>query len=190
MYICEMIRQSDEIFCSTIRNRAIAAHAFSHVNSSRSRQKVKQFQRILTFYAKVKKGHNTGQKGHNTGQKGLLRAKRDKTRPIRTKGQKGHRFSSVFFPGCAWSLAWSTRAWLNRKVMFGFYFIFYLFYFLFFSFFIFIFIFFFRSCLARQEIKQFFKSTNFNINVFPKMTDIGKFVNSFYFERLYIFLKT
>ena len=55
MYICEMIRQSNEIFCSAIRNWAITAHAFSHVNSSRSRQKVKQFQRILTFYAKVKK---------------------------------------------------------------------------------------------------------------------------------------
>ena len=48
----------------------------------------------------------------------------------------------------------------------------------------------FRTCIARQEIKQFFKSTNFNINVFPKMTDTGKFVNSFfYFDRLYIFLK-
>ena len=69
--------------------------------------------------------------------------------------------------------------WLNSKVMIGFYFI--LFY---------LFIYFFWNCLARQEIKQFFKSTNFNINVFPKMTNIEKFVNSFYFDRLYIFLKT
>ena len=115
MYICEMIRQSDEIFCSTIRNRAIAAHAFGHVNSSRSRQKNKTVPANFNLLCEGQKGHNTGQKGHNTGQKGLLRAKRDKTRPIRTKGQKGHLFSSEFFPGRAWSLAWSTRAWLNRK---------------------------------------------------------------------------
>ena len=44
------------------------------------------------------KGHNTRQKGHNTGQKGLLRVKRDKTRPFRTKGQEGHLFSTLFFP--------------------------------------------------------------------------------------------
>ena len=42
------------------------------------------------------KGHNTGQKGHNTGQKGLLKAKRAKTRPFRTKGWKEHLFGSVF----------------------------------------------------------------------------------------------
>ena len=34
---------------------AITAHVFSHVNSSTSLQKIKQFQWILTFYAKVKK---------------------------------------------------------------------------------------------------------------------------------------
>ena len=56
--------------------------------------------------------------------------------------------------------------------------------------FLFYLIFFFWTCLAGQEIKQFFKSTNFNINVFPKMTDIEKFVNRFYFDRLFIFLKT
>ena len=64
----------------------------------------------------------------------------------------------------------------TSHVWFLFYFIFYYFVF--------------WTCLARQEIKQFFKSTNFNINVFPKMTDIEEFVNSFYFDRLYIFLKT
>ena len=42
-------------------------------------------------------------------------------------------------------------------------------------------LFFFWNCLARQEIKQFFKSTNFNINVFPKITDIEKFLNGFLF---------
>ena len=46
-----------------------------------------------------------GQKGHNTGQKGLLRDKRDKTGPFRTKGQREHLFGPVFFPGRAWSLA-------------------------------------------------------------------------------------
>ena len=51
-------------------------------------------------------------------------------------------------------------------------------------------LFIFWTCLARQEIKQLFKSTNFNINVFPKITDIEKFVNKFYSDRLYIFLKT
>ena len=50
-----------------------------------------------------------GQRGHNTGRKGLLRAKRDKTRPFRTKGRKEHLFGSVFFPERAWSLAWNTR---------------------------------------------------------------------------------
>ena len=86
MYIGEMIRQSNEIFCSTIRNWAITAHAFSHVNSSRSRQKIKQLQRILTFYAKVKKdttqdkkattqakkdfGGSKGTKRGHSGQKG------------------------------------------------------------------------------------------------------------------------
>ena len=73
----------------------------------------------------------------------------------------------------------------KSHVWFLFYFIYLFIYFI-----IFFYYFFFRTCLARQEIKQFFKSTNFNINVFPKMTDIGKFVNSFYFDRLYIFLKT
>ena len=38
-----------------------------------------------------------GQKGHNTGQKGLLRVKRDKTRPFRTKGQRGHLFWLFLF---------------------------------------------------------------------------------------------
>ena len=117
MYIGEMIRQSNEIFCSTVRNWAITAHAFSHVNSSRSRQKVKQFQRILTFYAKVKKDTTQDKKATTQAKKGLLRVKRDKTRPFRTKGQKGHLFSSVFFPERAWSLAWNTRVRLNRKVM-------------------------------------------------------------------------
>ena len=64
------------------------------------------------------KGHNTGQKGHYTGQKGLLRDKRDKTSSFRTKGQKGHLFGPVFFPGRGWSPAWSTRALLSlRQVM-------------------------------------------------------------------------
>ena len=107
MYIGEMIRQSNEIFCSTIRNWAITAHAFSHVNSSRSQQKIKQFQRILTFLCEGQNGHNTGQKGHNTGQKGLLGVKRDKTMPFRTKEQKGHLFGSVFSPEHAWNLAWN-----------------------------------------------------------------------------------
>ena len=49
------------------------------------------------------------------GQKGLLRDKRDKTRPFGTKGQKGHLFSPVFFPGRAWSLAWSTYVWLTEN---------------------------------------------------------------------------
>ena len=48
---------------------------------------------------------------------------------------------------------------------------------------------FFGACLTRQEKNEVFKLTNFNINVFPKITDIEKFVNSFYFDRLYIFLK-
>ena len=43
------------------------------------------------------KGHNAGQKGHNTGQKGLLRDKRDKTRPFRTKGQEEHLFWLFLF---------------------------------------------------------------------------------------------
>ena len=63
------------------------------------------------------KGHNIGQKGHNTGQKGLLRVKRDKTRPFRTKGQKRHLFSSVFFPERAWNLAWNSRVWLYQEAL-------------------------------------------------------------------------
>ena len=65
MYICEMIRQSNEIF----RNWAITAHAFSHVNSSRSRQKIEQFQRILTFYAKVKKDTTQDKKATTQAKK-------------------------------------------------------------------------------------------------------------------------
>ena len=83
-----MIRQSNEIFCSTIRNWAITAHAFSHFNSSRSRQKIKQFQRILTFYAKVKK--DTTQ-----DKKATTQAKKDFSGSEGTKqghsGQKGRR---------------------------------------------------------------------------------------------------
>ena len=40
MNICEMIRQFNEIFCSTIRNWAITAHAFSHVNDSRDEKDI------------------------------------------------------------------------------------------------------------------------------------------------------
>ena len=53
----------------------------------------KYSQRISTVNAK-------GKKGHNTGQKGLLRDKKDKTRPFRTKGLKGHLFGSVLWPFC------------------------------------------------------------------------------------------
>ena len=98
MYICEMIRQSDEIFCSTIRNRAIAAHAFSHVNSSRSRQKIKQFQRILTFYAKVKK--DTTQ-----DKKATTQAKKDFWGPKGTKrGQSGQKGRGGTFLALCFSL--------------------------------------------------------------------------------------
>ena len=39
---------------------------------------------------------------------------------IGQKGQKGHLFGPVFFPGRALNFACKTRAWLNRKqVMFG-----------------------------------------------------------------------
>ena len=78
MSIREMIRESNEIFCSTIRNWAITAHAFSHVNKSRSRQKIKQFQRILTFYAKVKKDTTQAKKKTFEGQKGLNESIQDK----------------------------------------------------------------------------------------------------------------
>ena len=115
MYICEMIRQSNEIFCSTIRNWAITAHAFSHVNKFEISAKNKTVPANFNLLCEGQKGHNTGQKGHNTGQKGLLRVKRDKTRPFRTKGQEGHLYSAVFFP----ELAWNTRVLLNRKVMFS-----------------------------------------------------------------------
>ena len=56
MYICEMIRQSNEIFCSTIRNWAITAHAFSHVNSSRSRQKIKAVPANFNLLCEGQKG--------------------------------------------------------------------------------------------------------------------------------------
>ena len=84
-----MIRQSNEIFCSTIRNWAITAHAFSHVNSSRSRQKIKQFQRILTLYTKVKED-TTQDKKDFWGTEGT---KRDHS------GRKGRRgtFSALCF---------------------------------------------------------------------------------------------
>ena len=103
MYNCEMIRQSNEIFCFTIRNRAITAHAFSHVNSSRSRQKIKTVPANFKLLCEGQKGQNTWQKGHNTGQKGHFRDKRDKTRSFKTKGQKGHLFGSLIFPESAWS---------------------------------------------------------------------------------------
>ena len=88
MYISKMIRQSNEIFYSTIRNWAITAHAFRDLGKNKT----------------VPANFNLlceGQKGHNTGQKGLLRVKRDKTSPFRTKGQKGHLFGPLFFP---WAL--------------------------------------------------------------------------------------
>ena len=96
MYICEMIKQSNDIFCSTIRNWAITAHAFSHVNSSRSRQKVKQFQRILTFYAKDKKDTTQDKKAKTQDKKDILEAKGTKHGHSGQKGQKGHLFGSVF----------------------------------------------------------------------------------------------
>ena len=91
MYICEMIKQSNEMFCSTIRNWAITAHAFSQfelVNSSRSRQKIKQFQRILTFYAKVKKD-TTQDKKATTQAKNDFRGSKGTKRGH--SGQKGRR---------------------------------------------------------------------------------------------------
>ena len=115
MYICEMIKQSDEIFCSTIRNRAIAAHAFSHVNSSRSRQKIKQFQRILTFYAKVKKDTTQDKKATTQAKKDFCGPKGTKRGQSGQNGRGGTFLTLCFSPGRAWSLAWSTRAWLKRK---------------------------------------------------------------------------
>ena len=61
--------------------------------------KIKQFQRILTFYAKVKKDTTQDKKATTQHKKDILG----------TKGQKGHLFGSVSFPERAWSLAWYTR---------------------------------------------------------------------------------
>ena len=116
MYIGEMIRQSNEIFCSTIQNWAITAHAFSHVNSSRSRQKIKQFQRILTFYVKVKKD-TTQDKKATTQAKRTFEGQKGQNEAIQDKRALRAYFDPVFFPELAWSLAWNTRVWLNRKVM-------------------------------------------------------------------------
>ena len=89
MYICEVIRQSNEIFCFTIRNRSITAHAFSHVNSSRSRQKIKQFQQILNFYAKVKKDRTHDKKATTQDKKDILGTKGTKQGHSGQKGRKG-----------------------------------------------------------------------------------------------------
>ena len=94
-----MIRQSDEIFCSTIRNRAIAAHAFSHVNSSRSRQKIKQFQRILTFYAKVKKDTTQDKRATTQAKKDFCGPKGTKRGQSGQKGRRGTFLALCFFLG-------------------------------------------------------------------------------------------
>ena len=89
MYIGEMIRQSNEIFCFTIRNLAITAHAFSHVNSSRSGQKIKQFQRILTFYAKVEKDTTQDKKATTQDKKDFWGPKGTKRGHSGQKGRRG-----------------------------------------------------------------------------------------------------
>ena len=82
MYTCEMIRQFDEIFYSTIRNWAITAHAFSHVNISAKNKTVPANFNLL---CEGQKGHNTGQKGHNTGLKRTFEGQKGQNEAIQDK---------------------------------------------------------------------------------------------------------
>ena len=69
--------------------QSITAHAFSHVNSSRSRQKIKQFQRILTFYAKVKKNTTQDKKATTQPKKDFWGSKGTKRGHSGQKGRRG-----------------------------------------------------------------------------------------------------
>ena len=54
MYICEMIRQFNEIFCSTIRNWESQRTRLAML-TARDLSRSKQFRQIVTFYSKVTK---------------------------------------------------------------------------------------------------------------------------------------
>ena len=110
MYICEMIRQSNEIFCSTIRNWAITAHAFSHVNSSRSQQKIVPANFMRTFYAKDKKDTTQDKKATTQDKKDILKTKGTKQGHSGQKGLRGTFLSLCSSPGHAWNLACKSRA--------------------------------------------------------------------------------
>ena len=78
--------------------------------------KIKQFQRILTFYAKVKKDTTQDKKATTQAEKDFWGSKGTKRGHSGQKGKRGT-FLPLFLPELAWSLAWNTRVWLNRKVM-------------------------------------------------------------------------
>ena len=84
MYICEMIRQSNEIFCSAIRNWAVML-------TVRGLSKTKTVPANFNFLCE-------GQKGHNIGRKGHFKDKRDKTQCFGRRVQKKRRLGKCGSP--------------------------------------------------------------------------------------------
>ena len=118
IYICEMIRQFDEIFCSTIR----------YIGQSRHTHLVTLTVRDLGRNKTVLANFNLlceGQKWHNTGRKGHFREKRDKTRSFKTKGDNRDIWGLFPFQeillrvksreGRPHVVSDSTRSWLGKK---------------------------------------------------------------------------
>ena len=84
MYTCEMIRQLNEVFCFTIRNWSITAHAFGHVRviiyPAKRSQRLRRSRSETPIVAGRGKGYN---------RPSIMNTKRSKEIPeISTKRRK------------------------------------------------------------------------------------------------------